>query len=91
MPTFRKKPLLVEAVQFNGLLTDELADWAREHGPEGIRAGLGPDERFVQVRTEQDQWILVKPGEWIIRDRTRGRFYPCDAAVFEATYEAVDG
>ncbi|AKJ72317.1 hypothetical protein BH787_gp31 [Gordonia phage GMA4] len=34
-------------------------------------------------------WINLRTGDWIIKG-IEGEFYPCEASVFAATYEAVD-
>lgn len=34
-------------------------------------------------------WVNLKTGQWVIRG-VQGEFYPCDADVFAATYEAVE-
>lgn len=90
MPKFRKKPVVVEAVRFDG-----------ENEAE-IQAFTGPD-KFYMVDLEDrydpecvgsvfnilhSTWVGVKAGQWVIKG-VKGEFYPCDAEVLAATYDEV--
>lgn len=78
MPTFRTRPLEVQAVQYI----------AESHLPEGVIVNPRQhDEPFVST-LEGDQ--LVRDGDWIITG-VKGEKYPCREGVFRATYEPVDG
>lgn len=105
MSNFRKKPVVVQAEQFNG--------WARIIGvpllpiPEGIRE-LTLDEHarhggdLVECVTCCEEMcshamvdtlegaMLACPGDWIITG-VKGERYPCKPDIFEATYEPVEG
>lgn len=94
MNKFRKKPVVIEAVQFNGL-DDYMAicDWAKPHLEaagntpsleELFRFETGP---IMLVRTIEGT-MAANQGDWIIRG-VKGEFYPCKPDIFEATYEAV--
>jgi len=82
--TYRKRPIVIEAMQWTGDNIADLWDWA------GAANVYGPTEanplRLYVAANEA--WLDLETGEWIIRD-SRG-FYPCKAEVFEATYEPVD-
>lgn len=81
MATYRKKPIIVEAVQ----LGDDLAHPAvRVTAPE--RGSVEP--RGI-VRTKHGQ-VFVNPGDWLIAELDGSGFYPCKPDIFTATYEAVD-
>lgn len=78
---FRKKPVIVEAVQWTGLNRNQLGGFM----------GTPPkvvDNQRLRVYTMEGA-IYAKPGDWIIRGFL-GEFYPCDNEVFEATYEPVE-
>jgi len=81
--TYRKRPIVIEAMQWDGDNIADLWDWA------GAANVYGPTEanplRLYVAANEA--WLDLETGEWIIRD-SRG-FYPCKAEVFEATYEPV--
>jgi len=76
MPMFRKKPVVIEAIQFNGNF-DEIEKFvggdAEFRGSELIVATLeGP--------------LHASPLDWIIKG-VKGEFYPCKPDIFTATYE----
>lgn len=82
MPLFRKKPVVIEAVQFRA----------------GEQAGeLAADVVAGRVRYPEDGTMLIdtlegvmtaQPGDWIIRG-VKGELYPCKPDIFAATYEVV--
>jgi hypothetical protein len=79
---YRKKPIVVEAVQWTGENIDE------------ITAFLGED--FVSHHDRGDVFVCTKEdvigggiGYWFIRG-VEGEHYPCAPAIFEATYERVE-
>jgi len=78
---FRKKPVVVEAVQWfkNG---DHPA--VTIHRNQEFVEGLPP---YGWVDTLEGGHI-VAPGDWIITG-VKGEHYPCKPDIFEATYEAV--
>lgn len=78
MPKFRKQPVEVEAIQFNGNF-DEIEQFvggdAEFRGGELVIATLeGP--------------LRAAPQDWIIKG-VKGEFYPCKPDIFAATYTAV--
>ena len=77
MPYFRKKPIVIEAVQWfpnkkiEGVATG--AKWAKDRGC--INTLEGP--------------MIVCPGDWIITG-IAGEVYPCKPDIFSQTYEPVE-
>jgi hypothetical protein len=80
MPKFRKKPVVIGAVQF------------RSGNFEKIEAFVGGDAEFrageLIVATLEGP-LRAAPGDWIIRG-VKGEFYPCKPDIFAATYEPVE-
>jgi len=77
MAKFRKKPVVVEAVQWFGSATV------------GVCGCLA--EQHWHVHTIHDsQTVEIASGDWIILEPDGVHFYPCKPDFFEATYEAVD-
>ena len=77
MPTFRKRPILVEAEQF----FPDRKPWPEgviDLKNEAIEEGWG-------IQTLEGM-MLVTPGDWIITG-IAGEIYPCKPDIFEATYE----
>lgn len=85
MPFFRKKPVIIEARQFNSTYLDDqqaLADWC--HGR--LRgAMLTPDLRVIQIDTLEGE-MTASFEDWIICG-VNGEYYPCKPDIFEKTYE----
>ena len=75
---WRKKPVVVQAVQFDGTLASVEA----LHIPEASQ-DLG--SRTLQIPTLEGV-MTAQPGDWIIRG-VQGEFYPCKPDIFAATYE----
>lgn len=75
VPKFRKKPVIIDAVQFDGS-NDPTGVGRREDG-----------EPFVV--TIHGQRCYIEAGDWIIPEPDGVHYYPCKAAVFAAIYEAV--
>lgn len=89
MPKFRKKPVVIEAMQFPGTENKDAAiafdDWMMPLDPKKTARYKDGDMLII---TAQGQRVRARPGDWIIRGMN-GEFYPCKPDIFEATYEAV--
>ena len=93
MPNFRKRPVVVEAHQFNGTLDCAVAicEWSdhaayiHRHwdrmGQELLKITLG----IATLEGEME----AEAGSWIIRG-VNGEYYPCKPDIFEKTYEPVE-
>jgi hypothetical protein len=82
MPMFRKKPVAVEAVQFGGYLTSEIAEFI-----EGEDYDFDPSEHVIRLHTLEGV-MTVSLLDWIIKG-VQGEFYPCKPGIFARTYEPV--
>lgn len=72
---FRKKPVVIDAVQ-----------WFKPGDHEMVVSSDGLDPYFG-IHTLEG-FMHVSPGDWIICG-VNGEFYPCKPDIFEKTYEAV--
>lgn len=79
---FRKKPVVIEAVQYNGMNGLKLLSWAGSVEIEEDFLG-----EFVEIYTLEGVMKCSK-GDWLIKG-VKGEFYPCKPDIFEATYEEV--
>jgi hypothetical protein len=83
MPKYRKKPVVVEAMQYK-----------REENIVDIQAFVGdnlgydPIKNEYFIKTLEGDMVLSK-GDFIIKG-INGEFYPCKPDIFEMTYEPVD-
>lgn len=100
---YRKKPVEVEAIQFDGTNWNEVREWCQQLEPEGNPErkdriwffpvddgdGYGDPEVTAEVFDKLHSiWVGVKTGDWILHG-VRGEFYPCDDEAFQQTYEPV--
>ena len=88
---FRKKPVVVEAVQF----FEALLVWPRGVQRAALQHNLPRDANYWPagapvVVTIHGQMTRVRDGDWIITEPDGKHFYPCKPAIFEATYEPVE-
>jgi len=92
MTKFRKKPVVIEAMQFRGpadaLRNVDYAvqfdDWIVANQGERKCRYVGPN--MVIPTLEGDH--QATPGDWIIRG-VQGELYPCKPDIFAATYDEV--
>lgn len=85
MEKFRKKPVVIEAVQ----ITDKTFDEPHPN-PEHIEGVIyDPQARCVYINTLEGTH-RGDLGDWIIRG-VKGELYPCKPDIFEATYDKVEG
>ena len=86
---FRKKPVEIEAMLFDG--SDESAwaimKWAHEGLHPANNAIILRGWHELMVRTLEGQHV-ASIGDWIIKG-VKGEFYPCKPDIFALTYEAV--
>jgi len=86
---YRKKPIEVDAVLFDGTrgASEALAVWA---GGRSDREPWGP-AWLVYLETLEGT-MVAQPGDYIIREpfpTSDRRFYPCKPNIFEATYDLI--
>ncbi|MDO9008325.1 MAG: hypothetical protein Q8K57_13390 [Thiobacillus sp.] len=79
---YRKKPVVIDAIQWTGGNRQDVADFCGDDV-------LTPIEAYkpFQVGTLEGQHT-ASLGDWIIRG-VQGEHYPCKPDIFEATYEAA--
>lgn len=85
MPKFRKKPVVVDAIQFDGTVegVGRIMDFTDRSVIRRVDELAGTDGFFVHT-LEGD--MAFGEGDWIIKG-VAGEFYPCKPEIFEATYE----
>ena len=97
MPKFRKKPVVIEAVQYTGLdlgrdashnSANEVIEWVGR-GDGGVSARVAYEkDRELYIRTLEGE-MHISVGDWVIKG-VAGEFYPCKPDIFEKTYEAAE-
>jgi hypothetical protein len=92
--TFRKKPVVIEALRWTGgnYRCLELFcgwNWARAEAKDLSWTNTEDSEHVVVWNTADQQWLQVPVGHWLIRG-IKGELYPCEPNIFEATYEPAE-
>jgi len=85
MPKFRKKPVVIDAIQWTGKNWQEVLDWITSWGSEGH--GASCLKGIVTISTLEGE-MTASHKDFIIRG-IQGEFYPCKPNIFEASYEPV--
>jgi hypothetical protein len=83
MPKFRKKPIVIEAWEWDGnTAVDTRPDWVRvgDYQTTADRELVVPTRAGVRY---------AAPGDWIIRN-AMGEIYLCKPHIFHAGYEAIE-
>lgn len=83
MKQYRKKPVVIEAIQVNSLDYDELIEIVRWCGGRAV----GWDDHLIAIDTLEGT-MYADSGDWVIKG-VAGEFYPCKDGIFKATYEEV--
>ena len=84
MTKYRKKPVVIEALQWSGSNWHEMLAWAKwEHDH-----GVSTDGDLLLIHTLEGE-MTASPGDWVSQG-VQGEFYPCKPDIFEATYEPVE-
>lgn len=86
MPKFRKKPVVIEAIQFTDTSGPEIYNWISPHQPVSLR-NLNEVRTIVMDTLEGEMTASI--GDWVIRG-VNGEFYPCKPDIFEKSYEQVE-
>lgn len=88
---FRKKPIVIEAVQFTGDNVAEIAEFTagRFETVDPFERGDNPEIVAEVWDYLHETWVGVKAGQWIIKG-VKGEFYPHDADLFAQAYDRVE-
>lgn len=89
---YRKKPVVIEAVQLLWENWGEICDFAgvgnlSDGKPEGFNPDKDPNKIGLHIPTIEGV-LTASEGDWIIKG-VKGELYPCKPDIFQATYEEV--
>jgi hypothetical protein len=87
MALYRKKPVVIEAVQWRNrpIVCPPGPAWFAEAEEKGV-VRLHGDE--ISIKTSEGT-MTAKVGDWIIRG-VKGELYPCKPDIFAKTYEPAE-
>lgn len=91
MGQYRKKPVVVEALRWEGSMDSqrEIVNWSS-----GVVVGMfggafdEPQRYFLEIYTLEGT-MRAEIGDWVIRG-VQGEYYPCRDDIFRMTYEEID-
>ena len=88
---YRKKPVVIEAIQWNGNNLTEIKEFVGDSLVDIIdtawQVGKGKPHVLMKIKTlEGDMEVSEK--DFIIKG-INGEYYPCKPDIFEKTYEEV--
>lgn len=84
---YRKKPVIIEAVQFEDN-SDRIIEIHEFMGGDTIRVNYeDKDNPYLKIETLEGT-MKASVGDYIIKG-VNGEFYPCKPDIFEKTYERV--
>ena len=86
---YRKKPLVIEAIQYNSQ-TRDFWPWVAKNVPDVNTISTNTDghTKWVEIKTLEGV-MRAEPGDWIIKG-VKGELYPCKPDIFAATYEVAE-
>jgi hypothetical protein len=92
---FRKKPVVIDAILYNGDNHQEVIDFT--NGTAKYQAAVGGDEKgaghpqlYTRLTIETLEGVyLCSVGDYVIKG-VKGEYYPCKPDIFEMTYEKVE-
>ena len=86
MTLYRKRPAVVDAMQWTGTNIVDLWAWG---GAEGIYGPTDENPAGLLLTTIDDVQVPCPLGHWVIMEPVPARFYPCQPDVFADSYEPV--
>ena len=86
MAQYRKKPVVIEAIQFNGKNAEEIEQWSNNNVKSGPVSEDTLSRAYLKIETLEGT-MTAKPNDYVIKG-VNGEFYPCKPDIFEKTYDA---
>lgn len=87
MAKFRKKPVVIEAVRWDGKPPTYDTIQAMESAELDEQVAICIDDNTLMISTLEGD-MTAQVGDWIIKG-IKGELYPCKDDIFLATYEPV--
>ena len=98
MAKFKKKPIIIEAIQYNNINVREIENFVGEKLHQELEsetaycAGKGAPIFSISIKTKEGI-MKAFPNDWIIKEPfpTGDRdFYPCKSDIFIQTYDLIE-
>ena len=88
MTKYRKRAVVIDAVQWTGDNIEEIVTFMHPKKPDYMY-GFSNSDDILGIPTLEGMMVANK-NDWIIKG-TRGEFYPCKPDIFSDIYEEVEG
>lgn len=90
---YKKKPVVIDAIQWNGLNLEQIKGFVGESLIYNIldtawEVGKGAPHVFMKIHTLEGN-MEVNKGDFIIKG-VNGEYYPCKPDIFAKTYEPAE-
>lgn len=85
MARYRKRPVVIDTIQWTGDNIDEIWD---EFGAVDIYGPTEANPNCLTINTLEGD-MLASLGDWIIRG-VKNELYPCKPDIFDLTYEPAE-
>lgn len=91
MTEYRKKPVVIEAMQWDGTWesAQPILEWIKANKTIDRSEAIWSDAAGELYIWTDEGKMQASPGDWVIRG-VAGEFYPCKPSIFDATYEPVE-
>jgi hypothetical protein len=90
MAKYRKQPVVIEAIQFNGLGDYlKIVEWSKKSDNTLSAEELFQFRTPIMLVNTLEGTMAANIGDYIIKG-VNGEFYPCKPDIFEKTYEVVE-
>ena len=87
---YRKKPIVVEAMQLTRKFFSVVRDWMPDEDVLEYNTGEFPEDAcYIEINTREGVMVASEE-DWIIKG-IKGEFYACKPDIFALSYEAVIG
>lgn len=85
---YRKKPVIIEAIQFTRNNFEEIKAFTKNNASKMIIEKRIGGRCFCTIKTLEGD-MIANEYDYIIKG-IKGEFYPCKPDIFEQTYEVVE-
>jgi len=85
---YRRKPIVIEAMEYDGTNDWALSSWAHEGVDPMTNAIIRHNGHGLEVRTLEGP-LHISAGDYVIKG-VKGEFYPCKPDIFVAIYEPAE-
>ena len=86
MAQYRKKPVVIEAIQFNGKNAEEIEQWSNNNVKSGPVSEDTLSRAYLEIETLEGT-MTAQPNDYVING-VNGEFYPCKPKKIEKTYDS---